>query len=142
MSTTGLSQFDDTIHTTNVWLKEIMQACDWTDRRDAYRALRVTLHTLRDHLPVEIVAHLSAQLPLLIRGALFEGWKPSVSEIPERDLVSFLDPIQMAFDRKSGVDPEKVAKAVFDVLRKHVSEGEMNHVAQALPRHVRKLLVD
>jgi uncharacterized protein (DUF2267 family) len=33
------------------------------------------LHALRDRLPPEIAVHLSAQLPMLVRGIYYEGWK-------------------------------------------------------------------
>jgi uncharacterized protein (DUF2267 family) len=141
MSVTGLRQVDDTIHTTNVWLKEIMTLCRWTERHDAYRALRVTLQSLRDHLPIETLAHLSAQLPTLIRGVLFESWQPGREHPEKRDLASFLFPIQEAFDRYPSVDAADVAKAVFEVMRMHVSAGEMAQVEHALPRQVRSILV-
>ena len=34
------------------------------------------LHTLRDRLSAEQVAHLGSQLPLTVRGALFDQWRP------------------------------------------------------------------
>lgn len=141
MSVTGLSKIDDTVHTTNIWLKQIMVACHWTERQDAYRALRVTLHALRDHLPIDSIAHLSAQLPTLIRGLFFEGWRPGRAEAPGRDLESFTQPIAAAFDKYPGVEAERVARAVFGTMRSHISEGEMQHVEQALPRRVRRLIL-
>lgn len=141
MSVTGLSKIDDTVHTTNIWLKQIMVACHWTERQDAYRALRVTLHALRDHLPIESIAHLSAQLPTLIRGLFFEGWRPGRADAPGRDLESFTQPIEAAFDKYPGVDAERVARAVFDTMRSHISDGEMHHVERALPRRVRRMIL-
>ncbi len=140
MSTTGLSQFDDTLHKTNLWLKEIMVACDWDNRQTAYRALRVTLHTIRDHLPLEIMAHLSAQLPILVRGILFEGWKPNAAAHTSRDLDDFLKPIQDAFGYDINADPEAIARNVFQVIAQHVTEGEIRHIQQALPKHVREAI--
>ena len=68
MSQTGLSAFDSTIHTTNVWLQEVMERLGWQDRHRAYLALRAVLHALRDRLTVEEVAPSGAQLPMLMRG--------------------------------------------------------------------------
>lgn len=140
MSTTGLAHFDDTVHKTNVWLKEVMIAFEWEDRQTAYRALRVTLHTIRDHLPVAIIAHLSAQVPTLVRGVLFEGWTPETSVHPDRSLSDFLHPIQQAFDRDIYPEPETIAQRVFGVIANHVSEGEISHIEQALPKHVRDIV--
>jgi uncharacterized protein (DUF2267 family) len=46
MSLTGLPAFDETIHKTNAWLKEISEHLD-CDRHHAYQALRAVLHCLR-----------------------------------------------------------------------------------------------
>jgi uncharacterized protein (DUF2267 family) len=49
MSSTGLDVFDETLHKTNAWLKEIGETLG-SDRRGAYQALRAVLHCLRDRL--------------------------------------------------------------------------------------------
>ena len=72
MTATGLDVFDSTVQKTNTWLNDLMQVGGWVDRRTAFRALRATLHALRDRLIVDEVAQLSAQLPMLIRGLYFE----------------------------------------------------------------------
>ncbi len=84
MSLTGLSQFDTTIHATNTWLKDLMERLGWEDRHRAYQAFRAVLHALRDHLTVDEVATLGAQLPLLIRGIYYEGWHPADKPLRER----------------------------------------------------------
>ena len=76
MSATGLDVFDETIHKTNSWLKEISEALG-SDRRGAYRALRAVLHALRDRLTVDEAAHLGDQLPMLVRGIYYEAWRPA-----------------------------------------------------------------
>ena len=60
MSATGLEVFDRTLQTTNIWLGEVMREAEWPDRHKAYRAVRIVLHALRDRLPVDEAAHLSA----------------------------------------------------------------------------------
>jgi uncharacterized protein (DUF2267 family) len=76
MSTTGLAIFDETIHKTNIWVKEIGQTPD-CDRHRSYQALRAVLHCLRDRLIVDEAAHLVDQLPMLVRGIYYEAWRPS-----------------------------------------------------------------
>lgn len=76
MAATGLEVFDKTLQTTNTWLDEVMETTG-PDRHVAWHALTAVLHTLRDRLPVDLSAHLGAQLPLLIRGAYYDQWHPA-----------------------------------------------------------------
>jgi uncharacterized protein (DUF2267 family) len=89
VSATGLDVFDTTLQKTNDWLNDLMQRQGWTRPR-AYRALRATLHALRDRLIVEEVAELAAQLPMLIRGFYYEGWDPTGSPVKARRKEQFL----------------------------------------------------
>ncbi|MDB6091523.1 MAG: hypothetical protein JWN85_4307 [Gammaproteobacteria bacterium] len=139
MSMTGLSVFDTTLHKTNQWLNDLMQLLDWTDKNKAYLALRVTLHALRDRLTIDEVAQLAAQLPMLVRGFYYEGWDPTGKPEKERSEEEFLAHIARHFQNDEAVDPEQVARAVFTVLAKHVSEGEVEDVLQVLPKTLRRL---
>jgi uncharacterized protein (DUF2267 family) len=62
------------VQKTNEWLQEIMQELGTENRQQASVVLRATLHALRGRLPLEEMAHLGAQLPMLIRGTYHEGW--------------------------------------------------------------------
>lgn len=139
MSATGIAAFDSTIQTTNIWLNDLMERMGWEDKHRAYHALRVVLHSLRDHLPVEQAAALGAQLPMLVRGFYFEGWRPADKPVKERRKVDFLAPIATSFRDDLGVDPEEVAGAVFAVIAKHVTSGEIRHIKLSLPGEIRSL---
>jgi len=137
MSETGVAAFDRTIQKTNTWLKEIMQRLG-RDREAAYCALRATLHTLRDRLPGDHVAHLGAQLPLLIRGVYYEGWRPSAPPSRERHTEAFLAHLRREL-RRVDLDPEEAARAVLAVLSEHVTEGESDRIRESLPKEIRAL---
>ena len=137
---TRIRAFDSTLHTTNVWLNDLLDGLGWQDGHRAYKALRVVLHTLRDRLPVDQAAALGAQLPMLVRGFYYEGWHPHGKPVKERHKEDFLAHIAVAFqDDSVVVDPERVARTVFQVLAKHVSPGEIKHVKIALPGEIRSL---
>jgi uncharacterized protein (DUF2267 family) len=138
MSTTGLEVFDRTIHKTNTWLKELMETLDCEDRQEAYLALRATLHALRDRLTIEEVAHLAAQLPMLIRGFYYEGWDPTGKPLKERHLDEFLARIDQEL-KPDGIDSEQAARAVFLVLANRISEGEIEDIEHLLPKEIRDL---
>lgn len=139
MSATGLDVFDRTLQSTHIWLDDVMEELGWTDRHKAYHALRVVLQGLRDHLPVNEAAHLSAQLPLLVRGVFFEGWHPAKVPIKERSQEEFLVHVTEAFLFDADVSSREVATAVFNVLAKHVDEGESRKIKAVLPQGLRSL---
>ncbi len=142
MSATGLKVFDTTIQTTNIWLDEIMEELTWDDRHRAYHALRAVLHTLRDRLSVDEVAQLSAQLPLLVRGAFFEGWHPAHKPVRDRTEDEFIAHVSESFALDlSGTHPRKIVQAVLFVLEKHISGGETLSIKHVLPVGIRSLLV-
>jgi len=141
MSATGLEVFDTTLHKTHTWLKAIMQELGTEDRHRAYMALRAVLHALRDRLPVEEVAQLGAQLPMLIRGIYYEGWDPTGKPLKERHKEAFLAHVARELKTPSGpaMDPEAAVKAVFKVLGQKVVEGEIEDVRRLLPKELREL---
>ena len=139
MSATGLEVFDTTVQKTNAWLNELLQELGWQDKHGAYQAMRATLHALRDRLTVDEVAQLGAQLPMLIRGFYYEGWDPSDKTPRERHRAQFLERIEREFRGGAPIDPERVARAVFAVLARRVSEGEIADVRQVLPAEIRDL---
>lgn len=139
MNTAGLEVFDRTVQKTNSWLQDLEQILRWADKHKVYLALRATLHALRDRLTVEEVAHLGAQLPMLIRGFYYEGWDPTGKPVRERHREQFLARIEQQFKDDPAVDPDVVARAVFFIIEHRISEGEIEDVKQVLPAEVREL---
>lgn len=139
MSNTGIAAFDSTLQATNIWLHDLMDQAGWQDKQRAYHALRVVLHALRDRLSVDQAAALGAQLPMLVRGIYFEGWHPGNKPVKERRKEDFLAPIAAAFPDEPDGSAEEVARAVFHVVAKHVSPGEIQHVKLVLPGEIRAL---
>jgi uncharacterized protein (DUF2267 family) len=140
MTDTHVAPFDSTVQTTNIWLNEIQEQLNWgEDHPRAYHALRAVLHALRDRLSVDHVAALAAQLPMLIRGFYYEGWRPHGKPLKERHKDAFLAHIAGDFREDPYTDPERVANAVFRVLSKHVSSGEIENVKGSLPAEIRSL---
>jgi uncharacterized protein (DUF2267 family) len=131
--------FEPALQTANRWIDDVMTELGWDDRRRAYHALRAVLHTLRDRLTVEHVADLGAQLPMLIRGLYYEGWRPSGKPLKERAREQFLSHVEAALKEGPETFPEGVAWGVFKVLEKHVSCGEIDDVKSTLPSAVRSL---
>jgi len=136
--TTGSSHLDHAVQTATVWLGELMAILDWNDRDRAYRALHTVLPALRDHLPAGQAAHLAAQLPLIIRGLFFESWKPDAEPLADRGGDAFIAHIAQAFSQNGDAHPSEIASAVFALLERHISAGEIQKVKQTLPEGVRR----
>jgi uncharacterized protein (DUF2267 family) len=139
MSATGLDVFDTTLQRTHSWLHDLMEIMEWQDRHRAYLAMRATLQALRDRLTVEEAAQLAAQFPMLIRGFYYEGWDPTGKPLKERHKEHFLARIDQYFRGDEHIDAEQVARGVFAVLEKRVTEGEIEDVKQVLPTQLREL---
>lgn len=136
MSATGLDVFDKTLQTTNIWLDEIMERLG-PDRQVAWKVLSTVLHKLRDRLPVDLSAHLGAQLPLLVRGAYYDQYEPAKQPV-ECDTHEALSAEVAEWLRDiRPVDPDEAIRTVFGVLSRHVAEGQIAKVREALPKALR-----
>jgi uncharacterized protein (DUF2267 family) len=139
MSTTGLPVFDTTVQETNLWLKAVMEGLHTDDRHLAYVALRATLHALRDRLGPENAVHLAAQLPMLLRGLYYEGWRLGASQTKERTQTDFLEHVRRELPRGSGIDPNLATRAVFGVMWEKLDLGEVGKVIDLLPAELKEL---
>jgi uncharacterized protein (DUF2267 family) len=136
-----LSTFENTIHTTNVWLEEIMERMGWSDKHRALRALRVVLQALRDRLTIDDATHFGAQLPLLIRGMYYEGWHTAGKPLKQHR-IEFLAGIDHALRYDEAADPEEICRAVFDTARLNVTPGAIKKVKHCLPADLQNLFND
>lgn len=136
MVETGLSTFDKTLQITNTWLREIEEALHLEDRQQAYHALRGVLLVLRDRLPVDEAMDLAAELPMLIRGVYFEGYKAANKPV-KYDADEFLRHVQKELE-SGGVtnSPNDVSRAVLDVLARHISAGEVRQLRYTMPKGI------
>jgi len=109
------------------------------DRHKAYQMLRAVLHELRDRLTVEEAAEFGAELPMLIRGIYYEGWDPTGKPVKQRHREQFLARIQEHIKGDGKVNPEVAAHAVFSLLAKRITGGEIEDVKHILPVEIRDL---
>lgn len=139
MSNSHVSAFDRTLQKTHRWLGEIALEMQWQEQEQAYAALRAVLHALRDRLLPEEAVHLSAQLPMLIRGFYFEGWHPSGKPLKYRHKADFLDRVQREAPGIDAYELERVVTTVFQRLSAEMPSGELEQVRNQLPEEIRAL---
>ena len=95
MSSQDLEVIDHTVQLTHEWINELTERLDWSNHRNVFQLLRLTLADLRDLLSHNEAAQLSAQLPIPIRGVFYEGWRPSDTPMKDRHKSLFLERIEV-----------------------------------------------
>jgi uncharacterized protein (DUF2267 family) len=140
MAATGLEVFDRSVHKSTEWVNAVARELGSDDRRYAYRVLRAYFHVLRDRLTVDEAAHLAAQLPHLLRGVFYDGWDPSRTPQTYRDRGTFLSRLTEGAQLPGPDEAASAARAATEVLREHVSPGEVRDVLHVLPGPIRTLL--
>ena len=139
MSQNTVRSIEKSIQKLNEWTNGITAKMQWEDREFAYTAIRAVLHALRDRLSVAEVADFGAELPLVIRGVYYEGWNPAKNPI-KMGRSEFIKKVHSYFNYDPLVEPEKIIHMVFDVIHKHIPNGEMRDILTSLPKDIAKLV--
>jgi uncharacterized protein (DUF2267 family) len=140
MSDVDPSIIERSVEKAHIWLNELATELGDEDRQYAYRALRAVLHTLRDRLTVDVAAKLAAQLPTLIRGIYYEDWDPSRTPLSIHDVDAFLHHVASEGRMAGETEASLAVAAVARLLRKHVSEGEIDDILAVLPDKLKVLI--
>ena len=138
MSASGLDVFDRTLETTHIWLNEICNDIG-PDKQVAWKVLSTVLHKLRDRLTVNLAAHLGAQLPLLVRGLYYDQWRPASGMRKDRRQDEFLAHVAEGLRNTRPVNTRDATRAVFAVMERHVTRGQIEKVISSLPHDIRSL---
>jgi uncharacterized protein (DUF2267 family) len=76
---------------------------------------------------------------MLVRGFYYEGWTLKGKPHKERRKEVFLDHVREAFDGDVTVNAQQVVRAVFKILTRHTSAGEIKDVKHCLPKPLKEL---
>lgn len=140
MPVRSVDSIERSVHKTNDWLSELAAELG-EDREDAWRILKAYLQVLRDELTVDEAAQLAAQLPLVLRGAFYEGFDPGRQPAELRHRDEYLARLAELARLPGPDEAERAAEAATRVLRRHVTEGELDDVLSQLPTEVRDVLL-
>lgn len=141
MATTDVTLIEESAQKTRRWLDELAEELGRPgDQKYSLRVLRGFLHTLRDRLPVPEAAHLGAQLPELLRGVYYEGWRPTTMPRRYHDLDTFLTSVADEALLAGETEAAYAAEAAVRVLLQHVGQGELDKVRAVMPHEILALL--
>ena len=126
--------------------KLAIQLGDPEDTARAGRILRAVLHAFRNQSTPDESMQMIAQLPMFIKAIYVDGWRMHQKQTKVRHLKDFLSEVKAAdepnatFDFQDDEAVIKSAKAVFNVIKEYVSEGEIDDIVNTLPKELRPLL--
>ncbi len=137
MSEQGLEVIESSTQKTHEWIGSIAAATH-LEKRDAYKALRAVLHTLRDRLALNDAVHFAAQLPMFLRGLFYDGWEPA--EVPVKmSSTEFLQSVQQKIVSDKVIDPLRIIRGVLAVIMSFVGVGEMEKIKHLFPKELQEL---
>jgi uncharacterized protein (DUF2267 family) len=132
------SSISRSVQQTQEWLKTLCEAGSYSGEAEALAVLRAVLHQLRDRLTVAEAVDLAAQLPTIIRGIYYEGWRPHHTPSRTRTREDFLDAVQASL-RPHPVSAENATRDVFSLLSQAIDSGEIADVISQLPAEIKDL---
>ncbi len=137
VSNQGLEIIETTSQKTYEWIARIAESTPM-EKRDAWKSLRAVLQTLRDCLPVNLAVNFGAQLPMLMRGAYYDGWKPCrVPVALSRE--EFVAVVQSRMKADRVIEPFEAVQNVLTVIANHIGRGEMHKIFNGFPSDMQVL---
>ena len=129
----------NSLQKTDQWLTDFSRETGRDDSQKAWAMFRAVLHVLRDRLTLDQTAHLSAQLPLVLRGLYFEGWRPSDQPMPLRTRDQFIQAVAEQLSGHPEIDPNQAVAGVFKVLGDRITRGELDKIRNMLQPELQAL---
>lgn len=115
------------------------------DTGHAGRVIRSVFHAVREMITPDESMHLISQLPMYMKAVYVDGWRISGQQGSVRSLEEFLAELRQnagrTAERDFGNDETAMQKveAVFSVLKRHVSAGEIDDIKAQLPEPLAEL---
>jgi uncharacterized protein (DUF2267 family) len=138
--------FESHSQKANEFVKEVAtELGNPEDTGHAGRVIRAVFHTIRDMITPEESMHLIAQLPMYIKAVYIDNWRLSAGQGRIRSQEEMLKDLRekagRTADRDFGNDEMAMHKveAIFNVLKRHVSAGEIDDIKAQLPEPLAEL---
>lgn len=127
-------------------VKEVAIALGFPDDKDlAARLLSAVLHVLRSQLTIEQSFRLMAHFPIILKGIYVDGWKYQEKPFKVKTIGDFVREVIHEDwplgkqDISTVAEGENAIFAVFQVIKRRVSENEIEDILLSLPITLRLL---
>jgi len=137
-----LSQLSRSTQETQEWINDLAEHRVFEDQAQAYSYLRAVLHAIRDRLTVEEAAHFASQLPMMIRGFYYEGWRPTLAPNDFDTADELYERVRESLGgtaTPSSVPVPDGTRAVLELLQGRCDPGQMDHVRDQMPAEIAAL---
>ncbi len=134
----GIEVLNKDTQLVHEWLNDIRDVTGLADKEQALASLRAVLQELRDNLKIDDLAHFSAQLPIFIRGLLFENWEPTGEPLKERHKEDFLNSVQRVLEDlgHKEIEPGLAARGVFNAIESQISQNDVDKLFNIVSKGV------
>ncbi|RLJ70645.1 uncharacterized protein (DUF2267 family) [Hydrogenivirga caldilitoris] len=137
--------FDEWVQKGHDFLHDVMKELNIEDEHRAFRVTKAVLHALRDRLDPREGKDFVAQLPMVLKAVWCDGWDPTRG--PDKSIKRKREFIQKVMNDPGlvrGMDipeeeAERIVRGVLNVLKKHVTWGEVEDAIRQLPEEIREL---
>lgn len=138
MRSASLEVFAKAVQTTDNWLTEIILALELgdQDRQLAWQLLTAVLQALRDQLTPALAGELGDQLPVLMRGAYYEGYAPPLHSEADRSAKTFLERVDNKLPVLPAGDLLKAVGITCSVVAGHIDGPTAEAIWKVLPEAV------
>jgi uncharacterized protein (DUF2267 family) len=134
-----IEAFESTLRASHEWVAAYAAKLGQTHPPLAFSCLRGALHVLRDRLPTSEIAALASQLPMLLRGAYYEGWQPGHRAARLRTADDLYHEVSRELADGLAAPPRDVMRALFGLLDERVSAGEVQKLRHVLPQPMQEM---
>jgi uncharacterized protein (DUF2267 family) len=142
-----VNAFDKHCQEANRFIKDLALQLGTPDDTDhAIRILRCVFKALRRRIIPDESLHIISQLPLILKGLYVDGWDINEPLSEAKTFDEFLFDIRNNTETNAGIDfandelARKKITIVFSALKEFVSEGELDHIRDELPKEIAEIV--
>ena len=139
MSGTTIVALNRSMQTTMEWLHDIRDELGWDDDERVYDATKAVLHTIRDRIPLEVMAKFAAQLPMVLSGVFYDQYDPTKQPAKLRSREDFLERIRENSPEQN-MNSEEAVRGVMKGLGNRVGQDSLDKIALNMPENIRDLI--